>query len=239
MWVHIIVQLMVIGVFLLFGWAVKYKEQYELLSGFNTRSEAEQRELIERGYPQKTGSLLIYTAVGMLLLFPLLFTSFPYASEVQYGFMILFLLGGFFYLSRFELPAKRKKSLWFGSIFSIIVIGFIIGLYYIGYQPNELIVKENTFEIKGMYGDEWNLGDIEKIEILNEMPQVNYKENGFGIGNLSKGRFYVEAYGSSLLYIRHTSPYLLIDLKEKPIFINGENVEQTQRWYEQLMEKIQ
>ena len=239
MWVHIVVQLIVIGLFSLIGWAIKSKKQYGLLSGFNTRSEEEQKELIERGYPQKTGSLLIYTAIGMLLLFPLIFTSYPYVIEVQYGFMTIFLLGGFIYLSRFEVPAKRKKSLWLGSIFSIIIVGFIMVLFYIGYQPNELVIKADTFEIKGMYGNEWSFEDIERVEILNEMPQVNYKQNGFGMGDISKGHFRVETYGNSLLFIRHKSPYLLIVLKEKPIFINGENTEQTQRWYGQLIEKIQ
>ncbi|WP_338469503.1 DUF3784 domain-containing protein [Niallia sp. XMNu-256] len=239
MWIHIFVQLMVIGLFFLLGWVIRFKEQYMLLSGFNNRPEAEQKELIERGYPQKAGSLLIYTAVGMLLLFPLIFTSFPYVVEVQYGFMTLFLLGGFIYLSRFEIPAKRKKSLWYGSIFSTVVIGFIVILFYIGSQSNDLIVKRDTFEISGMYGNEWKLADIERIQVLTELPKVHYKENGFNAGNLLKGNFYLETFGSSLLFIRGGSPYLLIVTKDKTIFINGEDSKETQQWYKKLNDTIQ
>ncbi|WP_428908366.1 DUF3784 domain-containing protein [Niallia sp. Krafla_26] len=239
MWVHIMIELIVIGLFLVFGWAIRTKQQYGLLSGFNNRSEEEQKELIERGYPQKTGTLLIFTAVGMLLLFPLNFTTLPYVIEVQYGFMMIFLFGGMIYLSRYEVPSKQKKSLWLGLGFSFLIFGFIIVLFFIGYQPNELVVNEDTFEINGMYGDEWNLADIEKIEILHDMPEIHYKENGFGMENLSKGHFYVEKYGSSLLFIRHQAPYLLIDLKNKSIFINGKNTEQTNGWYEQLKQEKQ
>ena len=238
MWVHMIVQLLVIGLFFLLGWAIGFKQQYGMLSGFNNRSEEEQKELIERGYPQKTGSLLIYTAVGMLLLFPLIFTSFPYAIEVQYGFMTIFLLGGYIYLSRFELPEKRKKVFGLDRFLAYWLIGFILGLSYIGYQPNELVVKDDSFEITGMYGNEWSLANIEKVELVNEVPKVNYKENGFGMGNLSKGHFHVDTFGNSLLFIRHRSPYLLIVLKEKAIFINGENGEQTESWYQQLTAKL-
>ena len=98
---------------------------------------------------------------------------------------------------------------------------------------------EQTFEITGLYGDEWKVEDIEKIELLNEMPIVTYKENGFGMSNLSKGYFHVEAYGSSLLFIRNGGPYLLIELKDEIIFINGENSEQTQSWYEQINKALE
>ena len=239
MWVHIIVQLFVIVLFFILGWAVRFKGQYMLISGFNNRSEEEQKILIDNGYPQKTGNLLIMTAVGMLILFPLVFTSFPYIIEVQYGFMTLFLLVGFIYVSKYEIPEKRKKSYWFASIFTVLVIGFISGLFYLGYQLNELVVKEQTFEITGLYGDEWKVENIEKIELLNEMPNVSYKENGFGMSNLSKGYFYVEAYGSSLLFIRNGGPYLLIELKDGFIFINGESSEQTKSWYEQMNEVLE
>jgi Domain of unknown function (DUF3784) len=239
MWVHIVVQLFVILLFFILGWAIRYKRQYMLISGFNNRSEEEQKILIENGYPQKTGNLLIMTAIGMLILSPLVFTSFPYIIEVQYGFMTVFLLGGFIYVAKYEIPVKRKKSYWFASIFTISVIGFISVLFYLGYQSNELVVKEQTFEITGIYGDEWKVEDIEKIELLNEMPNVTYKENGFGMSNLSKGYFHVETYGSSLLFIRNGGPYLLIKMKNRTIIINGENSEQTQSWYEQINDKLE
>lgn len=239
MWVHIVVQLFVIILFFILGWTIRFKGQYMLISGFNNRSEEEQKILIENGYPQKTGNLLIMTAVGMLILFPLVFTSFPYIIEVQYGFMTLFLLVGFIYVSKYEIPEKRKKSYWFASIFTLLVIGFISGLFYLGYQLNELVVKEQTFEITGLYGDEWKVEDIEKIELLNEMPNVSYKENGFGMSNLSKGYFSVETYGSSLLFIRNGGPYLLIEMKDGIIFINGENSEQTKSWYEQMNDLLE
>ena len=137
MWVHIVVQLFVIVLFFILGWAIRFKHQYMLISGFNNRSEDEQTILIENGYPQKTGNLLIMTAVGMLILFPLVFTSFPYSIEVQYGFMTFFLLGGFIYVSKYEIPVKRKRSYWFASIFTVLVIGFISVLFFLGYQLNE------------------------------------------------------------------------------------------------------
>lgn len=132
MGLYIGIQIFVIGLFFLLGWAIRYKQQYGLLSGFNGRSEEEQKELIENGYPQKTGLLLIWTAAGMLILLPLVFTSFSYAIEVQYSFMLIFMLGGFIYLTKYELPKKRKRSYWISSLVAIVVVGFISVLMFFG-----------------------------------------------------------------------------------------------------------
>jgi Domain of unknown function (DUF3784) len=238
MWIQMVVQLFVIILFSFLGWAITVKKKYGLLSGFQGRSKEDQRRLIENGYPQKSGFLLILTALGMLILFPLVFTPFPYTIEVQFGFMILFFMGGFIYLSKYEVPEKKKKSYWFTSLLTFVVIGFISVIMYLGYQPNELIVKEATIEITGMYGQSWKISNVQKITLLEEMPEVLSKENGFGLATISKGHFNVRSYGSSLLFVHKQSPYILIEMNHKPIFINGENPDQTYDWYEQLLKQM-
>ncbi|MCP1156744.1 DUF3784 domain-containing protein [Bacillus infantis] len=239
MWFLAGIQVFVIVLFSILGWAIRYKKNYWLISGFAGRPAAEQEELIQNKMPQKTGGLLLATAIGMLILLPLAFTGFTYAMEVQIGFMLLFLLGGSIYLSKFEIPRKRKRMYWFTSILSFAVIGFIIGLTYLGYQKPDLSITEETFEITGMYGDEWPLESITKIELLEEMPEVTWKENGFGLSTLAKGRFTVEGYGSSLLFIHKKAPYIYIEMGKKHIFINGENEEQTLNWHEQLANSVE
>ncbi|KAA9021852.1 DUF3784 domain-containing protein [Niallia endozanthoxylica] len=237
MGIYIGIQIFVIGLFFLLGWAVRYKKQYGILSGFNGRSEEEQKQLIENGFPQKTGSLLIWTALGMLILLPLVFTSFPYAIEVQYGFMIIFILSGFIYLTKYELPHKRKRSYWISSVIGVAVVGLICVIMFLGYQKSDLVIKEATFAITGMYGDEWNISEIEEVELMVEMPEVTIKSNGFAMGTIAKGKFQVKNYGSSLLFIRKQPPYLYIKVKNQSIFINGASPEETQNWYLLLSSK--
>lgn len=108
MWGLFAVHISVIVVFLILGWVVRKKKGYWLISGFSSRPKEEQEELIRNGYPQRIGGLLIITAIGMLIFLPLMFTSFKYAMEVQFGFMIIFLMGGMIYLTKYEVPKKRK-----------------------------------------------------------------------------------------------------------------------------------
>jgi hypothetical protein len=240
MWGLLAVHSIVIILFLILGWTVRRKEGYWLISGFASRLKEEQEELIRNGYPQKMGGLLIITAIGMLLLLPLMFTSFRYTMEVQFGFMILFLTGGIIYLTKYEVPKKRKRSYILSISIFIVIIGGIGALSYFSYQGFELVTKEDSFKITGMYGDEWNYEEITSIELMEKLPEVTARTNGVGLPTLSKGHFKVNGYGSSFLFVQKTSsPYIYIELNDKKIFINDKNPEQTKSWYQQLMEKTE
>ena len=233
MWFLVGVQLFVIILFGILGWAILKKEAYSLISNFRGRSEVEQRELIENGYPQRAGKLLVATAGGMIILLPLAFTSFDYTIEIQFGFMLFFLLGGVIYLSKYEVQSKRRRSYIISSVLAIVTTIFLIGLFYIGYKDFEVKMKEDTFEITGVYGDDWEYTEIRSVELLEDMPEVTLKQNGFGLSTVAKGQFKVKDYGSSLLFIhKGSSPYLLIELESKRIFINSKDSAQTKEWHD-------
>lgn len=234
------IQFFIVLLFVVMGWALRKKKAYWLLSGFATRPKEEQLELIENGYLQKTGALLMLTGVGMLVLLPLTFTSFIYTIEIQFGFMLVFLLGGLIYLSKYEVQKKRKRSYIISSTIFVAVNSFVVGLMFLGYQDYDLVTKNETFDITGIYGDDWNINDIQQIKLLENMPEVTYRQNGFGLATMSKGKFKVKGYGSCLLFIRKDStPILYIELNNKKIFINGANSEETQKWYNEITAKFQ
>jgi hypothetical protein len=233
-----VIQFFMIVLFLFFSWGIVKKEWYWLISNFNGRPKDEQQQLIKNGYPQRVGKLMAATAAGMAILLPLSFTSFQYSIEVQFGFMIIFLLGGLIYLSKYDLKEKRRRSYIFSTLLAAGTIGLTVGLYFVGYQSFELKDYENTFEITGMYGGEWEYGEIQHIELLDEMPEVTWKQNGFGLATMAKGQFKVKDYGSSLLFIhKGSSPYLFIQLDNNKIFINSKNPAETEEWYHILSNK--
>ncbi|WP_313799916.1 DUF3784 domain-containing protein [Cytobacillus sp.] len=228
-------QIIISVLFILLGWAIRYKKAYWLISGFASRAEHEKEQLIANGSPQKTGILLMSAGIGMLILLPLLFTSFKYAVELQYGFMLFYLLGGLVYLSKFEIPSKRKRSFTISIILFVVIIGSISALTISSYQGYELILKNNRFEITGMYGDEWDLKEIKRIELLDDMPEVLTRTNGIGLPTRSIGHFKVKDYGKSLLFIQKgSSPCIYIEMNNRKIFINDKDSEQTIKWYEDL-----
>ncbi len=232
------IQLGIIILFLILGWAVYKKKAYWLISGFNGRKKDEQEQLIDNGYPQRTGKLMLTTAAGMALLLPLSFTSFKYTIEIQFGFMLALLLGGYIYLSKYEIPKKRKRSYILSTALFIGTFSLVGVLMYFGYQDYQLAAGKKSFEITGVYGDKWRYQDVKKVELLDEMPEVTYRQNGFGMAAMAKGHFKVKSYGSCLLFIRKdSSPYLYIETDKQKIFINAKTPEQTKDWFNELKTK--
>ncbi|MBP3038549.1 DUF3784 domain-containing protein [Bacillaceae bacterium Marseille-Q3522] len=239
MFIFVMIQLLIALSFLVLGLVIRIKKAYGLISGFSNRPLEEQQQLIDLGLPQKTGALLIATAAGMLLLLPMSFTSFSYTLEIQFGFMLIFLLGGMIYLSKFEIKSKRKRSFMISTSLFILVNSFVSVLYFLGTKDYDLLITDNQFEVTGFYGDEWPLQDVQKIKLLDEMPNVSRKENAFAVATIAKGYFSVDGYGSSLLFLhKNVSPYLCIKLPDKTIFINAKTAAQTREWYEELTNRI-
>ena len=236
----IVTLIIMVIIFGLLGWAIRYKEAYFLLSGFATMTEAEQKEFLENRYPQKVGSMLIITAVGTLLLLPLLFTSFPYAAEIIFGYTLLFIFGGFIYLSKYELKHKRKKSYIISISLFVLVVGGVSALMIFTYQDYEVTLDNDQLEITGMYGQQLPIDDLKSVELLDEMPEIEFKTNGVGVGTLAKGHFNVKGYGNSLLYIHSDSlPIILIQTNENPIFLNNQSLSVTKDWFNKLRKYLQ
>jgi hypothetical protein len=226
--------------FLILGWAITKKGAYGIISGFASRTIEEQKQLIENGFPQKVGKLFNFTGIGMIILFPLTFTGFSSALEVQFGFMLVSLLGGLVYLSKYEIPHKRKRTYIINMTMFIVIISGIAILSSYGYGDYELVVKDKSFEITGMYGDEWKIEDIKRLELMEKMPTITSKQNGFGTGTIAKGIFNVEDYGNSLLFIKkEITPILHIQVGTKDIFINGKNGGVSEEWFVRLKSKIE
>lgn len=240
MWFMLGIQLFLILMFLGFGWAILKKKAYWLISNFNRRDAQEQEELVRNKFPQSVGKLMVATAAGMAILLPLTFTSFRFSMELQFGFMLTFLLGGVIYLSKYEVKKKRKRSYIISSLMAAVTIGGLSVLSYLGYQDFELKTGPTSFEITGMYGDDWNYSEIQSVELLDNMPEATWKQNGFGLSTMAKGQFKVREYGSSLLFIhKGSTPYLYIETDSKKIFINSKNPEQTRDWFQLLAEKAE
>ncbi|WP_339149449.1 MULTISPECIES: DUF3784 domain-containing protein [unclassified Sutcliffiella] len=239
MWVLFFIQLSVVLIFLVIGWAILKKEAYGLISSFRSRPKSEQEELIKKGYPQKTGKMLLVTGIVLLALLPLLLTSFPYALEMHIGVMVIMLLGGFIYVSKYDLPSKRKRSYIISILIAVITVGTLAVVFFLGIQEPKMTFNEDTFVISGVYGGEWKYSELTHIEIVDEMPEVTLRTNGYGTPSISKGHFRVKDVGKSLLFIyKGNSPYIFIETERDKIFINSKSAGQTKDWYDLLKEQV-
>jgi hypothetical protein len=213
------------------------KKEYSLISGFNNRPKEEQDYLIEKGYITTLGKIFTYSFYLLLLATLLSILRIPYGAEFGFGLFIVFLLSGLIYLQRFEVPHKRKRYLWIMGSISIVTVGVIVGALYTGSTENEVKVEANHLIVSGMYGVEWPIEEINNVELLEELPEVIMRENGFSSENVRKGKFRLEEpYGQGRLFIKgDEGPYLYINFGDDFVILNREHKEETISLYERLV----
>lgn len=142
----------------------------------------------------------------------------------------------------FNLGNKKGRILnYVGNIFVVIlVVGICIYLLRFDISGFKMNINDNVIKIEApSYEIEFNIDDVEGVELINEMPKATIKTNGIGGSHYSIGYFKLEGYGNTPIYIyRNSSPYLKIKLKDTYVFINGEKPDITKEYYVEIKEAI-
>lgn len=68
-------------------------------------------------------------------------------------------------------------------------LAFVICLFEIGFQEDKLIIHSDKIELDGSYGEAVILTDNESIKLVDNLPKITMKKNGFALGNINKGYF--------------------------------------------------
>lgn len=241
-----------IGIIILLGWVaiilggltylIVKKKDPTLISGFSHRPKEEQEFLKTSGYIDAVGKMLLSAFIIYVVTYVLWIFSVPYSLEAGFSLLIIALLGGTVWLQRFEVPHKRKRMYWITGTLAFVVVSSISVLIYVGLLENEVTVHEDTLEVSGMYGVEWKVSDIESVELLDELPDVKVKSNGFAAAGHLKGRFMLEnPYGGGLLFIRANAgpPYLYVATDDDYLILNRSDGEETKTLYEALQNNTQ
>lgn len=238
--VLIIVQLMTIAMFFLFGYLILKKDMYDLISGFATKTEEEQQELIDKGYPQANAKGLIYSGWILVIGLLLQFIGVPHAILISLGVMTVFLFAYMLYINKLDVARVRKRNfiILLGTIiFTFGIIGFVV---WIGTQPNHLTISETDLHVSGNYGVDWPLDEITNVELMEDLPKIQMRTNGFAAGERLKGRFRLEDLGNGRLFIyRNNPPFIFIEKGEDYLIINSRDIEQTEQWYKEVQDALQ
>src|SRR5699024_10232734 len=148
---------------------------------FSNRPDEEKEYLKQSGYLdaittvfQHSFWILLITFIGGL--FPI-----PYVFGIGMVLFLLYLLIGLVWVQRFEVPKKRNKMTWIMASFTIVMIVFVGTIFVIGFLDNEVTVTENNITISGMYGDEWHRSDISEVKMMDEVPEILSKKDGFAM----------------------------------------------------------
>ena len=212
-----------------------------ILSGYNTMSAEARAQFDLEGYLvlfKKFHRILgISTFVGTAAIH-------YFDRNIASFFMICYPLVAysyFFWKSK-DFNSKKTNVRW-SKVTSILMLGLAIGIGWFSWrdmQDSKFIFNENQIEITGTYGVTINRSDIDSIALVNQLPPISIKTNGFAAGDYNKGHFRTKDRRSVLLFLDtkiHSAIY--IKTKDQEIYYNTsqENLDSLQvkisRWMQE------
>ncbi len=208
----IIVIIFLSVLFITLGFILSVKNAKYLLSGYNTMSKEDQEQVDIKNYiaffrkfhfllglSLFFGGVAIYLLVGDIAA-GVFIGTYPLLAYIFFGWAS----------SRYFGNAGKKKN----KIGVIILIGtllLVITLFVIGMRGNKIEYNSDQIEIKGMYGEVIHRSDIASLQLVDELPVITLKTNGFSMGAIRKGKFKTaDDEIVKLLINSNMGPFLLI-----------------------------
>ena len=94
---------------------------------------------------------------------------------------------------------------------------------------------KQKIEINGMYGKTIKAAEISSIQLLENLPKIKYRSNGFSLGTIKKGYFKTSEGEKVLLLLNaNQQPLILIERKAKPKLYYSAREESNQVIFENL-----
>lgn len=188
------------------GFLLNEKSAPSMLSGYRTMSEEEKQQFRLTDFVSFFRQFHFIMGASLFLLSILLFYLSKDALGLLLGFGPLLAYAIFFLKSRQFYPPTQRKTLMIAFYVMLITGLFVGGLFFYGSSSSEIIVKEDHLEITGAYSENIIYKNIVIVELVNTLPNIKMKINGFATSNIKKGWFKTSNGQKIKLIIDENSP---------------------------------
>lgn len=216
------------------GFLVKYSP--DLIAGYNTMPKEKKKNVDIEGLSTYICNGLI--AIGLTIIIGyFLFKWLGFTTIANSMIMIVTIIGITLLVikaQRFDHNEVKKTKLTY--IFPGLAFAFVIGLIVYGFIPSRIYFNNDSIQFSGMYGMEINISEIDNVTLVDHLPAIKMRTNGFSFGPVNKGFFNLDGYGKSRLLIHSDNPpYLIISTSngEKTI-INFKDKTETEMIYNRI-----
>jgi hypothetical protein len=130
---------------------------------------------------------------------------------------------------------RNRVRLIFGGV-GVLAVVWIASNFYVYSQPPSVALSNDRFEVgTGLHSADVSLAAIQTVTLVNELPRILRRTNGFSSGGLLRGNFTLEQWGNGKLFInRNSRPYLVVRTRDSFVVVNFESPDRTRELYGQL-----
>jgi len=122
-------------------------------------------------------------------------------------------------------------------LFVVVWIGWS---FYAYSQPPSVDISDFRFNVgTGLHGADVALADIESVTLVDELPRILRRTNGFSSGGLLRGNFTLDQWGGGKLFInRNSPPYLVVRARDTFVVVNFEDAARTRELHARLTARV-
>lgn len=231
-----------VAIFIFFGVAIKYFKWYFLISGYNLMSKNQKENVDIKALGNLMGNFMFLFAVIMGLSGFLQMQGYKTIALITILSLIPIVIGMIIKAQKYDhnkIYKKGKKkdyilAIGLISLSLIIISGFLI----VGILEPKVVIESDKIIISGQYKRSIDNSDIKEISLVDNIPKILSKINGFDFGYILRGSFDLEEIGPTNLYIQENqSPFIFITTDDRTFIINYKDPEKTKALYEEIKDK--
>lgn len=209
------------------GFIVTKSNAPYLLSGYNTMSAEEQQSVDIDSYLRffkRFHLILGLSLFGGVCLLSLININWASVFMTVYplaAYLYFLIRGASFYKS---LSQKHKLVTYLvGGILVTTIVGLLV-FSFTDYKSSELTLHGQKLEITGSFGISLSRQQVYEQALVDQIPPISYKTNGFAADNYAKGSFKTKDGRAVRLFVnKQLSPYLLIKSAQGDIYYNHDD----------------
>lgn len=217
-----------------------------LIAGYNTMSKEQQNKYDSKKLTRATGIMSIITSIALLALAFSLLNATVFLIIILISVTVTIIYSNKYCFkpdsdneeTDFTID-KGKGSLL--KIKTMIVIGFSIIVFllvgvsmYFSSKPPVYTISNDTLIISTQFGEKVNLSEIQSVHLKDDLPVIESKINGLGLGSIQKGKFSSDI-GNVTLYIDSSkSPFIYIKTTSELIILNDQSKSKTEILFNEL-----
>jgi hypothetical protein len=186
---------LIVGLGVLFAslsFILNQKNAKYLLSGYNTMSSAERASFPLERFLRFFKRFHLFLGASFVALGAALYY---FVDEGTAGMFIgIYPILAYMYFiwqsGSYQSRQNNSKNInrWALGILGIVLV-FVVALSWMGRKEDRIYWEAETLTISGMYGTKLAAAEITSMDLVPELPAIDRKKHGFGLGQQYKGRF--------------------------------------------------
>lgn len=222
-----------------------------LIAGYNTMSKEQQNKYDRKKLTRATGMLSIITSIATLALGFSLINAIIFLIVVFVSAIITIIYTNKYCLKSdsdnevTDLIIDKGKGFLFNNNKNMIGIGLaiiivlLVGIsMYFSSKPPVYAISNGTLAISTQYGKNVDFSEIKSVQLKADLPVIQSKINGLGLGSIQKGKFSSDI-GNVTLYIDTSKPpFIYIKTTSELIILNDQSESKTKALFDELNSDI-